>query len=86
MEADCPKFQHNWKEHITKTELGFIQIITDQLKVTDHLKDKIQLAKHQLREDAKTSFISIRSANISRAKADTALNGIIDEAHKERKE
>ena len=51
MEADCPKFQRRWREHIKKTELGFVQILTD------HLKEKIDLAKHQLCKDTK-SFIS----------------------------
>lgn len=40
VEADCPIFQRKWKEHIRKTEIRFIQILTDHLKNKNRRTDQ----------------------------------------------
>lgn len=79
-ESNCPIFQKKWADCICAAERMLIKVLTD------HLKNKIELANSQIREATKKTYFTLRTAGkFSVDETGRALANALNEAEKQRK-
>ena len=79
VDGDDPKFQQNWKECIKTAERNMVKVLTD------HLSDRIQMTRHQIKENTERTFVALRTrGNLNVDDTNRTMKEALDQADKDR--
>ena len=79
VDGDDPKFQQNWKDCIKTAERNMIKVLTD------HLSDRIQMTRHQIKENTERTFVALRTrGNLNVDDTNRTMKDALDQADKDR--
>ena len=79
VDSDDPKFQQKWKDCIKTAERNMVKVLTD------HLSDRIQTTRHQIKENTEKTFVTLRTrGNLSTDDTNKTMKEALDQADKDR--
>ena len=79
VDSDDPKFQQKWKECVKTAERSMVKVLTD------HLSDRIQTTRHQIKENTEKTFVTLRTrGNLSTDDTNKTMKEALDQADKDR--